>query len=114
MRRIIATALTLVTTVLIGGSGSPAAAQDQGVVGAPVGPGTDFLRSMDMQTPYGPVKQAIYDFDKLVFWLMVAVVVFVAALLAYAIWRFRARPTRTPPAPATTRCWRSPGRWCPC
>ena len=90
MRRIHATVLTLVGTALIGSRANTAVAQEQGAVGAPV------PWAMDMQTPFGPVKQAIYDFDRLVFWLMAAVVVFVAGLMAYAIWRFRASANPTP------------------
>ncbi len=89
MRRIFATAVTFVAAAPIGGRSKPALAQETGAVGAPVPWG------LDMQTPFGPVKQAIYDFDKLVFWLMAGVVVFVAALMAYAIWRFRASKNPT-------------------
>jgi cytochrome c oxidase subunit 2 len=46
---------------------------------------------MGLQDSGGPVKDAIQSFNTLVFWIIVAITVFVAALLAYAIWRFDAK-----------------------
>ena len=46
---------------------------------------------MGMQPPHSPVENNIADLHSLVTWLMVAVVVFVAGLLAYAIFKFNAK-----------------------
>jgi cytochrome c oxidase subunit 2 len=46
---------------------------------------------MGLQDSGGPVKDAIHSFNTLVFWIIVAITIFVAALLAYAIWRFDAK-----------------------
>lgn len=75
--------------------GAPALAQgsggaDSGMVGAPVPWG------LDLQHAGGPVKEAIHDFNQLVLWIIVAITVFVGALLAYVIWRFRAEANPVP------------------
>lgn len=46
---------------------------------------------MGLQASGGPVKDAIHSFNNLVLWIIVAITIFVAALLAYAIWRFDAK-----------------------
>jgi cytochrome c oxidase subunit 2 len=46
---------------------------------------------LGLQDSGGPVKDAIQSFNTLVFWIIVAITIFVAALLAYAIWRFDAK-----------------------
>jgi cytochrome c oxidase subunit 2 len=46
---------------------------------------------MGLQAPHSPVETNIHSLHTLVTWLMVAVVVFVAALLAYVIWKFDAK-----------------------
>lgn len=52
--------------------------------GAPVPWGTGFQR------PGGILAQAMLDFNSMVFWIIVVITVFVAALLAWCVWRFRA------------------------
>jgi len=71
-----------------------AASASETVIGAPVPWG------MGMQISGGPVKDAIQSFNSLVFWIIVAITIFVAALLAYAIWRFDAK--RNPVASANS------------
>ncbi len=44
-----------------------------------------------LQTAHSPVEQGIHSLHSLVTWLMVAVTVFVAALLGYVMWRFNAK-----------------------
>ncbi len=46
---------------------------------------------LGMQAAHSPVENNIQDLNGLVQWLMAAVVVFVAALLGYVIWRFSAK-----------------------
>jgi cytochrome c oxidase subunit 2 len=46
---------------------------------------------MGLQTAHSPVETNIHSLHTLVTWLMVAVVIFVAALLAYVIWKFDAK-----------------------
>lgn len=75
--------------------GAPALAQgsggaDSGMVGAPVPWG------LDLQPAGGPVKESIHDFNQLVLWIIVAITIFVGALLAYVIWRFRAEANPVP------------------
>ncbi|MGK7864699.1 cytochrome c oxidase subunit II [Falsiroseomonas sp. E2-1-a4] len=74
--------------------GVPAAALAQeAMIGAPQPWG------MGLQASGGPIKDAISSFNALVFWIIVAITIFVAALLAYVVWRFRAsanpNPSRT-------------------
>jgi len=65
----------------------------QAMIGAPQPWGTG------LQASGGPIKDAISSFNTLVFWIIVAITIFVAALLAYVMWRFRAsahpKPSRT-------------------
>jgi len=94
MRRILSTALAL---MLMAGSGamaqSPPSAPGGEAIGAPVPWGIDLQDSM------GPVKEAIHDFNSLVLWIIIGIVIFVAILLAWVIWRYDARrnpvPSRT-------------------
>ena len=46
---------------------------------------------MGMQAPHSPVEENLHWLHSLVTWLMVAVVVFVAALLGYVIYKFNAK-----------------------
>jgi cytochrome c oxidase subunit II len=46
---------------------------------------------MGLQTPHSPVEENIHSLHTLVTWLMVIIVVFVAALLGYVIWKFNAK-----------------------
>ncbi len=68
---------------------SGAVAQDA-MVGAPVAWG------MGLQESGGPIKDAIHHFNTMVFWIIVVITIFVALLLAYVIWRFRADANPTP------------------
>lgn len=71
--------------------GVPAAALAQeAMIGAPQPWG------MGLQASGGPIKDAISSFNALVFWIIVAITIFVAALLAYVIWRFRAEANPNP------------------
>ena len=99
MRRILSTALALMMTAGMTAMGgvalaqSPSPAPNGEAIGAPVPWG------MDLQDPMGPVKVAIHDFNQLVLWIIVGIVIFVAALLAWVIWRYAAarnpNPSRT-------------------
>ncbi|HWT08598.1 MAG TPA: cytochrome c oxidase subunit II [Roseomonas sp.] len=62
----------------------------QGMVGAPHAWG------MGLQPAGGPIKEAIHDFNTLVFAIIVAITIVVLALLAYCVWRFRASANPTP------------------
>ncbi|MBX9698488.1 MAG: cytochrome c oxidase subunit II [Acetobacteraceae bacterium] len=73
---------------LIGGG--PALAQDGGAVGAPVPWG------VWLQQAAGPAKEAIHHFNDLVLWIIVLITIFVMALLAYVVWRFREEANPTP------------------
>lgn len=45
---------------------------------------------LGFQPPFSPTQRAIEDLHLLVLWLMAAVTIFVAALIVYVIWKFRA------------------------
>jgi cytochrome c oxidase subunit 2 len=55
--------------------------------------------AIGLQRSAGPVKDAIHDFNDLVLYIIIAITVFVGALLAYVVWRFSAKrnpvPSRT-------------------
>ncbi|WP_458095803.1 cytochrome c oxidase subunit II [Roseomonas sp. WA12] len=95
MRRILSTALAMMMTAGMAAGGaalaqSPAPAPNGEAIGAPVPWG------LDLQDAMGPVKVAIHDFNQLVLWIIVAIVIFVAALLAYVMWRYAAARNPTP------------------
>ena len=46
---------------------------------------------LSFQAPHSPVQQSIEGLHSMVVWLMALVTVFVAALLGYVIWRYRAK-----------------------
>jgi cytochrome c oxidase subunit 2 len=46
---------------------------------------------MGLQAPHSPVEENIHSLHTLVTWLMVIIVVFVAGLLGYVIWKFNAK-----------------------
>ncbi|WP_439599185.1 cytochrome c oxidase subunit II [Falsiroseomonas sp.] len=76
---------------VIAALGAPGVALAQeAMVGAPVPWG------MGLQQSGGPIKDAISSFNTLVFWIIVAITIFVALLLAYVVWRFRAEANPTP------------------
>lgn len=62
-------------------------------LGAPIAWGTG------LQPSAGPVKDAIHDFNTLVLWIIIAITIFVLALLAYVVFRYREsanpNPSRT-------------------
>ncbi len=60
------------------------------VLGVPVPWGMGF------QPSGGPVKDAISDFNALVFWIIVGITVFVGFLLAYVVWRYSAARNPVP------------------
>lgn len=62
----------------------------QGAVGAPTPWG------MGLQQSGGPIKDAIEGFNNLVFGIIVAITIFVLALLAWCVWRYRAEANPTP------------------
>ncbi|MGK7866418.1 cytochrome c oxidase subunit II [Falsiroseomonas sp. E2-1-a20] len=65
----------------------------EAMVGAPVPWG------IGLQASGGPIKDAISSFNSLVFWIIVAITIFVFLLLVYVVWKFRAEvnpnPSRT-------------------
>lgn len=71
----------------------PAPAAAGSMTGAPIPWG------VDLQPAGGPIKEHIHDFNQLVLWIIVAITIFVGALLVYVMWRFRASanplPSRT-------------------
>jgi cytochrome c oxidase subunit 2 len=82
---------------LTGLASVPALAQGAGqggegtaMLGAPIPWG------LGLQPSGGPIKDAISDFNALVFWIIVAITIFVAILLAYCIWKFRAEVNPNP------------------
>ena len=66
--------------ILIGLAGGPAALAQ-----------TPHPWEMGLQAPHSPVETNIHSLHTLVTWLMFAVVVLVAALLGYVIWKFDAK-----------------------
>jgi cytochrome c oxidase subunit 2 len=79
--------------LLAAGAGAALAQAEAPMVGAPTAWG------MGLQASGGPIKDAISSFNSLVFWIIVVITIFVAALLVYVMWRYRAaanpNPTRT-------------------
>lgn len=71
-------------------AGAALAQTEAPMVGAPTPWG------MGLQASGGPIKDAISSFNSLVFWLMVAVTIFVAILLAWCVWRFNAKTNPVP------------------
>lgn len=72
----------------------PAAAQQQGeVIGAPQ------PWAMGWQPSGGPIMDRIESFNDLVLWIIIAITLFVLALLLWVVWRYRAsanpNPSRT-------------------
>jgi len=75
--------------------------QDNRTSGGVVGDTTSSLGApipwgLGLQPGAGPVKDAIHDFNTLVLWIIVAITIFVLALLAYCVWRFRETANPTP------------------
>ena len=93
MSGLVAAALGL----LAAGAGM-ALAQTPEAAGAPM-IGAPQPWGMGLQASGGPIKDAISSFNTLVFWIIVAITIFVAILLAYVMWRYRASAN---PAPSQT------------
>ena len=100
MRRIFSTTRALSAalgfTLLAAGGAfaqSPDPAPTGQAVGAPVAWG------LGLQDAFGPVKVAIHDFNDLVLYIIIGITIFVAALLAYVMFRYSAsrnpNPSRT-------------------
>lgn len=69
----------------------PAAAQQQGeVIGAPQ------PWAMGWQPSGGPIMDRIASFNELVTWIIVAITLFVLALLLWVVWRYRASANPNP------------------
>ena len=102
MRRNLLTTLGLGALALVALGAPEALAQATAPLsGVPAGEmvGAPHNWGMDLQAPGGIVKQAIHDFNDLVLYIIIAITIFVGALMAYTIWRFDARrnpvPSRT-------------------
>jgi cytochrome c oxidase subunit 2 len=96
-----ASRLALAALLALGGAMGTALAQDNRASGGVVGEthsnlGAPIPWGTGLQPAGGPVKEAIHDFNTLVLWIIVAITVFVMALLGYCIWRFRASANPTP------------------
>ena len=66
------------------------AATAQEMVGAPHNWG------LGLQAAGGPIKEAIHNFNELVFWIIVAITVLVAVLICLVVWKFRASVNPNP------------------
>jgi cytochrome c oxidase subunit 2 len=75
---------------LVSGAALAQGAGGEAMIGAPQPWGTG------LQASGGVVKDAISSFNTLVFWIIVAITIFVGALLAYVIHRFRAEANPNP------------------
>jgi cytochrome c oxidase subunit 2 len=73
-------------------SGGTAFAQQAGhtTIGAPVPWG------MGLQASGGPIKDAISDFNALVFWIIVGITIFVGLLLAWVVFRYNEKSNPKP------------------
>ena len=83
------------------GAAAPALAQaareSGGVLGSePTNYGAPIPWGMGLQPSGGPVKSAISDFNTLVLWIIISITVFVTALLAWVIWRYREQANPVP------------------
>lgn len=87
-------AVAMALALLAAGAGTALAqAAGDAMIGAPQPWG------MGLQASGGPIKDAISSFNTLVFWIIVAITLFVLALLVYVVLKFRAeanpQPSRT-------------------
>ena len=80
--------------MLLAGSGafaqSPQTGADGQALGAPVPWG------LGLQDAFGPVKAAIHDFNDLVLYIIIAITIFVAGLLAWVAYRYAAKRNPSP------------------
>ncbi|WP_431282100.1 cytochrome c oxidase subunit II [Humitalea sp. 24SJ18S-53] len=51
---------------------------------------------MGLQQAGGVLKEVIHDFNQMVFWIIVVITIFVAALLGWCMWRYRAAVNPVP------------------
>ncbi|MBP0491572.1 cytochrome c oxidase subunit II [Pararoseomonas indoligenes] len=93
MRRILLTALALVALLGLAGVAMAQPAATGEALGVP------HPWALGLQEAFGPVKAAIHDFNDLVLYIIIAITIFVAGLLAWVIWRYDASrnpvPSRT-------------------
>ncbi|HEV7458714.1 MAG TPA: cytochrome c oxidase subunit II [Roseococcus sp.] len=85
--------IIMMAAVLLAGAGNAfaqTAPATEPMVGAPVPWG------MGLQASGGPIKDAIGDFNALVFNIIVVITIFVALLLAWCIWRYNAKRNPVP------------------
>ena len=68
----------------------PAMAEEGTTLGVPTAWG------VGLQASGGPIKTAIHDFNEMVFWIIVAITVFVGALLAWVAFRYNERRNPVP------------------
>lgn len=85
--------LSVAAMLLLGGA-LPAAAQDA-AAGTPPAATPGIVQvphnwQIGFQAPGSPVQVRIEHLNTLIFWIITAITVFVAGLLAYVIWRYRA------------------------
>ena len=73
--------------------GTGAAAPEDAVPGAT---GAPTPWGLGLQAAAGPVKEAIHDFNNLVLWIIVIITAFVAGLLGWVVFRYRASANPTP------------------
>lgn len=78
------------TLALAGTGGALAQSSERAMVGEPVPWG------LGLQQAGGIIKEYIHDFNTLVFVIIALITIFVLALLAYCVWRFRADKHPTP------------------
>ncbi|WP_372621200.1 cytochrome c oxidase subunit II [Falsiroseomonas sp.] len=95
MQRMARVAGTVATglALLAGGAGAAlaqAAAEPPPMIGAPLPWG------IGLQPSGGPIKDAISSFNSLVFWIIVVITIFVAALLVWVMWKYRASANPNP------------------
>ncbi|MCX8133337.1 MAG: cytochrome c oxidase subunit II [Roseococcus sp.] len=80
--------------LVLAATGAFAQPAGEPTVGAPVPWG------MGLQASGGPIKDAISEFNTLVFWIIVGITIFVGVLLAWVLWRYNA--ARNPVASQTS------------
>jgi cytochrome c oxidase subunit 2 len=76
-------------------SGAGAALAQDGAAGAPM-VGAPHQWGLGLQAAGGPIKEAIHDFNALVFWIIVAITIFVFLLLVWVVLKYRASANPNP------------------
>jgi cytochrome c oxidase subunit 2 len=90
MGRVTGAVAAALALLALGAGAALAQGTGGGMVGAPVPWG------LGLQPAGGPIKEAIHDFNALVFWIIVLITIFVFVLLCYVVWRFRASANPNP------------------